>query len=59
MTKAQMVVRERINIFAEMSAKYRKGEHGVNDWQLDIAKKADAVARELRDVLRVLEVCGA
>ena len=59
MTKAQGIVKERINIFAEMGAEYRKGEYGANDWRLDIVRQADAIARELRDLLRVLEVVDA
>ena len=58
-TRAQMIVRERINIFAEMGAEYRKDDAGGGGWRLDIAKEADLIARELRDVLRVLEVVGA
>ena len=58
-TRAQMIVRERINIFTEMGAEYRKDDAGSGGWRLDIAKEADLLARELRDVLRVLEVVGA
>ena len=58
-TPAQQVLRERIGIFTELSAEYRRGEPGTGDWRLGIASQVDAVARELRDILRVLEIAGA
>ena len=50
-TKAQRIVKERINIFAELAAEYRnKAEPGKGDWKFELVMQADAITRELRDV---------
>ena len=59
-TKAQKIVKHRVEIFEELAAKYRNvAEPGQNDWRFELVTMADAIARELRDVLRVMEVAGA
>jgi len=59
-TKAQKIVKHRVEIFEELAAEYRgKAEPGKGDWKFELVMQADAIARELRDVLRVMEVAGA
>ena len=59
MTKAQMIVKQRIDIFASLAGEYRKKAKGMDDWRYGMVMEFDAVARELRDILKVLEVGNA